>query len=74
MLARNSISDDEILRRIPVVVLTTSGAEEDVFGSYKLNANCYIVKPIEFKKFTEIIESIHKFWTGVATLPSGIDG
>jgi CheY-like chemotaxis protein len=61
---------DEELRRIPVVILTTSKAEEDVLKSYDLHANCYIVKPVDFDQLTDIVRSMHSFWFAVVSLPS----
>jgi chemotaxis family two-component system response regulator Rcp1 len=63
------IKQDESLKVIPVVILTTSRAEEDVLKSYKLHANCYISKPIDFDSFTEAITALEKFWFAVVTLP-----
>lgn len=63
------IKADEDLKRIPVVVLTTSQAEEDVLKSYNLNANCYICKPVEFEKFLHVVQMIENFWLGIVTLP-----
>ncbi|PMS37034.1 response regulator receiver domain-containing protein [Trinickia symbiotica] len=60
---------DPELGTIPVVILTTSKAEEDVIRSYGLHANCYINKPVDFSKFTEVVRSINDFWLGVVTLP-----
>lgn len=63
------IKNDPELERIPVIVLTSSSAEEDVVGSYKLRANCYICKPYEASQFNEVILSIQRFWLKVASLP-----
>jgi two-component system response regulator len=63
------IKSDEKLKSIPVVVLTTSKAEEDVLQSYGLHANCYVTKPVDFAAFTFVIRSIEKFWFTVVTLP-----
>ena len=63
------IKMDEDLRVIPVVVLTTSKSEEDIVKSYNLHANCYIIKPVDFDKFTAVIQSIREFWFSVVTLP-----
>ncbi len=60
---------DPELGTIPVVILTTSKAEEDVVRSYGLHANCYITKPVDFSKFTDVVRSINDFWLGVVTLP-----
>ena len=63
------IKADDNLKIIPVVVLTSSDAEEDILKSYKLNANCYITKPVEFDKFVKVVRSIREFWFAVVTLP-----
>lgn len=63
------IKSDETLRRIPVVVLTTSKAEEDVLRSYNLHANCYVTKPVDLEKFIVVVKSIDIFWLTVVTLP-----
>jgi two-component system response regulator len=63
------IKADDELKTIPVVVLTTSNAEEDILRSYNLHANCYVVKPVEFDSFVKAVQSIHQFWFSVVTLP-----
>ena len=63
------IKSDENLRRIPVVVLTTSKAEEDVLRTYNLHANCYVTKPVDLEKFIVVVKSIDIFWLTVVTLP-----
>jgi len=63
------IKSDETLRRIPVVILTSSKAEEDVLRSYDLNANCYITKPINLDEFLKVIRHIEDFWLSIVTLP-----
>ncbi len=63
------IKDHPGLKRIPVVVLTTSRAEEDVLKAYDLHANCYITKPVDFRQFMEIVKSIEDFWLTVVKLP-----
>ena len=63
------IKEDADLRIIPVVVLTTSKSEEDIVKSYDLHANCYIIKPVDFDKFTVAIQSIREFWFSVVALP-----
>ena len=65
------IKEDPALRRIPVVVLTSSKAEQDVHKSYDLHANCYITKPVGFEEFTNIVKSIEDFWFTVVRLPRG---
>ncbi len=63
------IKADDRLKHIPVVILTTSNAEEDILKSYNLHANCYVVKPVEFDSFVKAIQSIQHFWFSVVTLP-----
>ena len=63
------IKSDERFQRIPIVVLTTSEAEEDIIKAYNLHANCYITKPVDFNKFVEIIQSIEDFWFKIVKLP-----
>ena len=60
---------DPALRTIPVVVLTTSRADQDVLRSYQLHANCYITKPVDFTKFMEVVKAIEQFWLTIVTLP-----
>ncbi len=64
------IKQDPDLRRIPVVVLTTSSAQADIQRSYDLHANCYIVKPMGLEEFAQIVRSIQDFWLSVTSLPS----
>ena len=68
------IKNDEHLRRIPVVVLTTSKAEEDVIRTYNLHANCYVTKPVDLEKFIVVVKSIDVFWLTVVTLPPNGNG
>jgi CheY-like chemotaxis protein len=63
------IKGDADLRRIPVVVLTTSKAEEDIIRTYNLHANCYITKPVDFDKFVSVIRTIDEFWLTIVRLP-----
>ncbi len=63
------IKDDENLRRIPVVILTTSRNEEDVIQIYNLHANCFITKPIDLMQFINVVKSIENFWMTIVTLP-----
>jgi two-component system response regulator len=63
------MKEDEHLRQIPVVVLTTSRAEEDVARAYAAHANCYIAKPVDFNQFTEVVRTIENFWFTVVVLP-----
>ena len=65
------IKADEMLRRIPVVVLTTSSADEDIIRSYNLHANCFITKPVDLNSFVTIVKSIEHFWFQIVKLPPG---
>jgi len=62
------------LRRIPVVVLTTSSAEEDILRSYDLHVNCYVTKPVDMEQFIKVIRSIDDFWFSIVQLPSHLPG
>jgi two-component system response regulator len=64
------IKADDKLKFIPVVILTTSKAEEDVIKAYGLHANCYVVKPVDFEVFAEVVRSIEQFWFSVVRLPT----
>lgn len=63
------IKNDEELRSIPVVVLTTSVAEQDILKAYNLHANCYITKPVDLGQFIEVVKNINDFWFSVVKLP-----
>ncbi len=63
------IKNDNDLKRIPVIILTTSTAEEDIKECYNNHANCYITKPLDFDEFAEAMESIKTFWFNTAELP-----
>ncbi len=64
------IKADPVLRRIPVVVLTTSEAEEDVLRSYELHANAYVTKPVDFEQFIRVVRQIDDFFVTVVKLPT----
>lgn len=64
-----TIKSDPSLKTIPVVILTTSQAEEDVIRAYHLSANCYVTKPVDFEQFMRIVQTIEEFWLSVVTLP-----
>ena len=68
-----AIKTDENLMHIPVVVLTTSQAEEDILRSYRLHANCYVTKPVDLDQFFAAINSIEDFWLSLVQLPCGDD-
>lgn len=63
------IKGDENLKRIPVVILTTSQSEEDILKAYNLYANCYITKPVDFDQFVKVVQSIENFWFAIVKLP-----
>ncbi len=66
----SKIKADSDLRRIPVVILTTSKAEEDILQTYDLHANCYITKPVSLDQFIKVVKSIKEFWFSIVKLPS----
>ena len=63
------IKTDEDLRRIPVVILTISQAEEDIIKTYDLHANCYVTKPVGLDQFMKVVQSIEEFWLSIVKLP-----
>ena len=63
------IKADDQLKRIPVIVMTTSKAEQDVMRAYNLNANCYVTKPVDLDEFLRVVRSIEDFWLTIVTLP-----
>lgn len=65
------IKADEHLKDIPVVVLTTSKADQDIARSYNLHANCYVTKPVDLEQFITVVRSIEDFWFTIVTLPEG---
>jgi two-component system, chemotaxis family, response regulator Rcp1 len=65
----SAIKSDADLKTIPIVVLTTSRAEQDVLRSYELQANCYITKPVDLEQFITVVKSIEDFWLTIVTLP-----
>jgi two-component system, chemotaxis family, response regulator Rcp1 len=68
------IKEDPELRLIPVVVLTTSEAERDLVKTYDLHANAYVVKPIDFNRFIEVVQAIEDFWLTIVKLPPKVEG
>jgi|SRR5262245_35301471 len=66
----SEIKSDDAFRRIPVVILTTSQAEEDILKAYHLNANCYISKPVDLDQFIKVVKTIEDFWLTIVKLPS----
>ena len=65
------VKSDPKLKKIPIVVLTTSQAELDVMTSYEHHANCYITKPVDFGQFIKVVKSVENFWFSIVTLPPG---
>jgi len=65
-----SVKSHPTLKRIPVIVLTTSEDEEDILKSYELNANCYITKPIDIQQFMRMVQLLEEFWLAAVQLPS----
>jgi chemotaxis family two-component system response regulator Rcp1 len=68
------IKADDDLKRIPVVILTTSQDEQDVLKTYNLYANCYITKPVDLEQFITVVKSIEDFWLGIVVLPKNGKG
>lgn len=67
----HAVKSDPQLKRIPVVILTTSKADEDIVKGYDNHANCYITKPIDLTQFLEVVRQIETFWLTIVSLPSG---
>lgn len=65
------IKKDDDLRRIPVVILTTSQAEQDIINGYNLHANAYVTKPVDLEQFIQVIKTIEDFWLEIVMLPDG---
>jgi len=63
------LKSDDLLRRIPVVILSSSDSEQDVTSCYNLGANCYIVKPVDLQAYRETVRALEEFWLGAAKLP-----
>ena len=67
------IKSEDSLKQIPIVILTTSEAEEDIIKSYELHANCYITKPVNMEQFVKVVKSVGEFWFSIVMLPPGDD-
>jgi len=67
------LKEDDTLKSVPIVVLTTSSAEEDIIRTYNNHANCYITKPVDFDQFLKVINAIEDFWLTVVSLPSNLN-
>lgn len=72
--ALREMKNDPQLRHIPVVVLTTSKAEEDIYRTYELGVNSYIIKPVTFESLVEIVKTLAKYWFEIAELPGESNG
>jgi len=68
----SEMKTDQNIKKIPVVVLTTSKAEEDILAMYSLHANCFITKPVDFDQFFTIVQSIKDFWFNIVKLPESM--
>jgi CheY-like chemotaxis protein len=66
------IKNDNNLKLIPIVVLTTSDAEQDIMRTYELHVNCYITKPVDYDQFIKVVKSIEDFWLTIVKLPRGV--
>ena len=64
------IKADDNFKRIPVVILTTSKAEEDILKTYNLHANCYVTKPVDLEQFVTVVKSLEDFWLAIVKLPN----
>lgn len=64
------IKDNADFKRIPVVILTTSKAEEDILKTYNLHANCYVTKPVDLDQFVKVVKSLEDFWLAIVKLPN----
>lgn len=67
------IKSDSNLKTIPVVIITSSEAEQDIVKSYNLNANCYVTKPVNLDQFIKVVQSVNDFWLTIVKLPSSIE-
>lgn len=68
------VKEDPTLRKLPIVILTTSAAERDLMKSYDLHANAYVVKPLDLDRFVEVVQAIESFWFTIVKLPRVDDG
>lgn len=64
-----TIKNNDRLRRIPVIILSTSGAQNDILTSYNNHANCFITKPVDFNRFMDVVRTIEDFWVSIVKLP-----
>lgn len=66
----NKVKNDDNLKKIPIIVLSTSKSDRDIKTCYELQANCYLIKPVDFEQFLEIVTYIRDFWLGMVKIPS----
>lgn len=66
------IKNDEHLKTIPVIILTTSLSDHDIITSYSMHANCYVPKPVEYDSFKKVVKCIEEFWFSIVKLPSAV--
>lgn len=64
------VKQDEDLRKIPVVILTTSSHDEEILRTYRLHANCFVTKPVDFDKFVAVVQTLQEFWLTIVKLPT----
>lgn len=64
------VKSNEHVKRIPIIVLTSSGADKDILESYNLHANCYIIKPVDAFKFIDVVQRVENFWVEIVCLPN----
>ena len=67
------VKEDPELKHIPIVILTSSKAEEDILKTYNLHANCYVTKPLDLEQFSTVVNAIESFWLSIVKLPKGAD-
>jgi len=65
------VKEDPELKHIPIVILTSSKAEEDILKTYNLHANCYVTKPLDLEQFSTVVNAIESFWLSIVKLPKG---
>ena len=64
------VKQDPYLRRIPVVIMTSSDDEKDILAAYNLHVNCYVTKPVDLDQFIHVVKSIEHFWFSIVKLPA----
>lgn len=64
------VKQDDDLKKIPVVILTTSSHDEEILRTYRLHANCFVTKPVDFEKFVAVVQTLQEFWLTIVKLPT----